>query len=117
VLDRFGEVLPSTEPVLRGMVVRRDESQIFLRIPVGTRQVGFHSEELDQELPIPASEIVRLETRRLDRLGTGALAAGTLGLAGVVIFVIMDAYGEDTIDPVCEECADLRVPILEALFR
>jgi hypothetical protein len=117
VVDQFGEVLTDTQPVLRGTVVRRDESQLLLRIPVGTRQVGFHSEELGQELPIPAREIIRLESRELDRIGTGALAAGTLGLAGLVIFVIMEAYGEETIGEECEGCVDMRVPLQLPLFR
>jgi hypothetical protein len=117
VIDQFGEVLTDAQPVLRGTVVRRDQNQLLLRIPVGTRQVGFHSEELGQELPIPAREIVRLETRELDLLGTGAIAAGTLGLAGLVVFVIMEAYGDETIDDVCDICVDMRVPLQLPLFR
>ena len=36
----------------------------------------------------------RVERRRLDRVGTGALVAGTAGAAAVVLFVIMEAFGE-----------------------
>lgn len=117
VMDQYAEVVPSTQPVLKGTVVRRDDSQLLLRVSVATRQIGFHSEQIGQELPIPAREILQVERREFDRLGTGAIVAGTVGLAGFVVFVIMKAYGEEPIQEVCTECADLRVPLLGGIFR
>jgi hypothetical protein len=106
------EALTESGPVLRGRVARREGDQLFLRVPVGSRQVGFHSQQIDQEVPIPLREITQMERREFNRMGTGALVAGTVGAAAVVVFLIMDAFGEPAVEPQCPECTDMRLPIL-----
>ena len=111
------EAIPVDNPVLSGRVSRQEGDQLFLRVPVGARQVGFHSAQIDQEVPIPLREITQVERREFNRAGTGALIAGTAGAAAVVIFLIMEAYGEPTFEEDCTECADMRLPILSVPFR
>jgi len=106
-----------TEPVLRGRLVRRESDALFLRIPIATRQVGFHSEELGQDVNVRFSDIIAVERRRLDRVGTGALVAGTAGAAAVVLFVIMEAFGErETVDD-CPDCVELLTPLISIPIR
>jgi hypothetical protein len=111
------EALPDTGPIVSGKVSRREADQLFLRVPVGARQVGFHSAQIDQEVPIPMREITQMERREFNRAGTGALIAGTAGAAAVVIFLIMDAYGEPSFEEECPDCADMRLPILSIPLR
>jgi hypothetical protein len=102
---------------VRGRVVRQDNNQLFLRVPVGARQVGFHSEAIEQEIPIPVSEITQVERREFNRMGTGAFIAGGLGATAVVLFLIIEAYGEPEFVDECEDCVDLRVPLLSIPFH
>ena len=118
VLDSLVDVLPLTDqPVLRGRVIRQDANQLFLRVPVGARQIGFHSEEIDQEVPIPVRDITQLERRDFNRAATGAFIAGGVGATAVVLFVIMEAYGEREIVEECPDCVDMRLPLLSIPFR
>jgi hypothetical protein len=117
VVESLGEVSTMSEPVLRGQVVRRDETELFLRIPVATRQVGFHSEELGQDVNVRLSDIIAVERRRLDRIGTGALVAGTAGAAAVVLFVIMEAFGERETVEECPDCEELLTPLISIPIR
>jgi hypothetical protein len=116
-LSGFEDAIATDTPVLRGRVARREGDQLFLRIPVGQRQLGFHSTQIDQEVPIPLREITQVERREFNRAATGAMIAGTAGAAAVVIFLIMEAYGEPTFEEDCPECADMRLPILSVPFR
>ena len=117
VVESLGEVSSITEPVLRGRVMRRDATELFLRIPVATRQVGFHSEELGQDVNVRLSDIIAVEQRRLDRIGTGALVAGTAGAAAVVLFVIMEAFGERETTEDCPDCVELLTPLFSIPIR
>jgi hypothetical protein len=111
------EALTESGPVLSGIVARRDNDLLFLRVPVGSRQVGFHSESIDQEVPIPLREITQVERREFNRMGTGALVAGTIGAAAVVVFLIMEAYGDPGFENGCADCVDMRLPFLSVPLR
>jgi hypothetical protein len=102
---------------VRGRVIRQENNQLFLRVPVGARQVGFHSESIEQEVPIPVAEITQVERRSFNRTATGAFIAGGLGATAVVLFVIIQAYGEPEFEENCPDCADLRVPLISIPFR
>jgi hypothetical protein len=117
VVESIGEVRTSTEPILRGRVTRREPETLFIRIPIGVRQEGFHSAEIGQDVSIPMRDIIAIERRRLDRIGTGALVAGTAGAAAVVLFVIMEAFGERETEEVCEDCVELLSPIISIPIR
>jgi hypothetical protein len=113
VVTSIEEVVRTNEPVLTGQIVRRENDNLFLRVPTAVRAEGFHSVPIGQDLTIPVREIIQLERRQIDRIGTGALVAGTLGAAGVVIFVIMEAFGEPEFTEDCgEECVELLTPVI-----
>jgi hypothetical protein len=111
------EIVPVTGASVRGRIVRQEGGQVFVRVPSGTRQMGFHSEVFDQEVPIPVSEITQAERREFNRLGTGAFIAGAAGATAVVLFVILEAYGDAEPPEECPDCADMRVPLLTIPFR
>ena len=103
-------------PFLNGTLQRRDGDRIFVRVPVARRQVGFFAETIGQDIEIRTSDIVQLEHRRLDRVGTGLLVAGTAASAAAVIFLIIDAGGrQDPDDPPIPERR--RIPIFSLPIR
>lgn len=104
VVENLQEVTEFDEPIVRGRFVRHDEDEIFLWVPVGARQVGFHNTQLGQDVRIPLDGVVQLERREVDRLGTGALVAGGIGTAAVVLFVIMEAWGDLSAEEQCDGC-------------
>ena len=78
-------------------------------MPVARRQVGFFSEQIGQEIAIRTGDIVQLEQRRLDKTATALLIAGTAAAAAGVVFLIMEAWGnEEVVEPPPNE---LRVPL------
>jgi hypothetical protein len=102
---------------LDGEVVRTEGPDLLLQVPVGERQVGFMPTELNQTIRVPLSEILSFERRELDRGATALFVGGTLGLAGIVIYYIMDARQGDgdgpTVDPpeLRKSLALLSIPI------
>lgn len=114
VVEQMEDITIVRGRLLRGVVTSKDEQQLFLRVPIVTRQEGFHSAELGQDVRIPAVDIIQMERREFDRLGTGALVAGTIGTAAAIVFYIMKAFGEE--EEPGEPCPDCngdpaRVPI------
>jgi hypothetical protein len=88
------ELSSEVEPVVTGMVVRREEGRLLLHIPIGRRPEGFYTQDLGQNVVIPLREIVQLEQRRLDRVRTGLLTgASAVVVATVLLTIIDDAYG------------------------
>jgi hypothetical protein len=112
VVTSIEEVMRTNDPVLRGQIVRRQDDNLFLRVPTAVRTEGFHSVPIGQDVAIPVRDIIQLERRQIDRVGTGALVAGTVGLAGVVIFVIMEAFGEPDFTEDCQDCVELLTPLI-----
>jgi hypothetical protein len=111
VIQQLEEVGEFSDPVVRGRIVRRSDEELFVWVPIGARQVGFHSTELGQDVRIPLTEIVQLERREVDRLGTGALVAGGIGATAVVLFVIMEAFGDLAGEGECTaDCGELLSP-------
>ena len=83
---------PVSDPILSGEFVRRADADLFLRVPTVRRQVGFHSAQLGQDVRIPASEIVQIERRQLNKAGTGLLIGGAAAVVtGLVVFILNDA--------------------------
>lgn len=88
-LDEGG--LPeSGPPLLRGTLVERDATQLSLRIPIATRQVGFHQAEIDRQIRVLAADVVQLERRRLDRGRTALALAAAGAAAGGVVYAILN---------------------------
>jgi hypothetical protein len=111
VLLDLEEAIPMEGPVVRGRISRQEGGQMFLRVPVSNRQVGFHSEQIDQEVQIPLLEISQIERRELDRVATVAMIGGAVAAAATVLFVIMDAFADETVVEECPDCVDMRAPI------
>jgi hypothetical protein len=106
--------IPIGDPVLRGILAeKRSDGSMTLQVPITRRQEGFHSAPIYQNAALNQTDIVSVDRRIFDKTGTAALVAGTLGGTGVVIFLIMKAYGEPEGEVECEgDCSDLMSPVL-----
>lgn len=94
-LDEGG--LPeSGPPLLRGTLVGRDAISLSLRVPLTSRQVGFHQQEIDRQVSVPTADVQDIEARVLSRPRTGiALAAATALAAGVIVAIVHGARDWD----------------------
>jgi hypothetical protein len=103
-------------PFLSGRLLRRDDQQLFVSVPVARRQEGFYSSQIGQEVGIRTGEIVQLERRQLNRASTGLFVAGTAVAAATVIFAIIDASRrpDQQLPPGPEE---FRVPLFSFPVR
>lgn len=81
-------------PSLTGKLVDREERDVLIQVPVAQRQEGFHSVSLAQTIRVPAGEIISVERRQFDPLGTGLLAGSTAAVGAMVIYLIIEAYGD-----------------------
>lgn len=97
-------------PVVRGALVRMEEREVLLLVPLENRRVGFHTEELGQTIRVPIGEILSVERREFDRTGTGLLAVGTAAVAAGVIFLIIESFGSST-RPGGPNPVESRIPI------
>jgi hypothetical protein len=88
-LAELEEVVPGGEPVVRGTLVRRERDRLFVRIPVATRQQGFMSQPITQDVGIAAAEILEFELRRKSNGRTALFVAGTGAVAALVIGTIV----------------------------
>ncbi len=80
--DEGGElrsILGTEGSLVEGEVISQDDDALLLYVPTATRQVGFHSQTLKQRIRVPASSMLDLQRRELDR-GRTALVATALGL-------------------------------------
>lgn len=80
-------------PSLTGRLVSQEDREVLIQVPVAERREGFHSVDLTQTIRVPAGEIISVERRQFDPLGTGLLAGGTAALGAMVVYLIIDAYG------------------------
>lgn len=98
---------------ITGRVFGQDGGDLLLRVRVGSRQEGFHAFALEQTIRVPGAEILAMERKEINALGTSAFVAGSVALAGAIVLTIMDSFGgdasDDGDDPVLLEL--LRVPI------
>jgi hypothetical protein len=85
---------PRGSPTVSGTLVSRSTEALLVRVPVAVRSEGFFSAELGQDLRIPISDVLDVESRQLDRARTGLLVAGGVVATLTLIFQIMDSWGE-----------------------
>lgn len=105
------------EPVLSGEFVRRTDADLYVRIPTVRRQVGFHTDQLGQDIRVPAGEIVQIERQELSRAKTGALIGGTAAvITGLIVFILNDARQPDPIVPPFDPVEDRRRPVIILRF-
>jgi hypothetical protein len=84
-----------TGPDLNGTLIRWEPDRLFLRVPVNVRLDGLVTQTVQQELTIPASDIVQMEHRVLSRGRTALSVGGGLVTLGV-IFLSFTNGGDDT---------------------
>lgn len=84
VEDRRGSIFqaPSGLAQLSGILVRENPTEVVLRVPLA---VG---SEFGQELTIPISSIVRIETREMDGMRSAVLGVGALGATAGILAII-----------------------------
>ena len=76
-------------PELAGRLVRQDPGQLLLRVPVAIRADGMVTGTVEQDVLIPATDIIRVERREFSRRRTGVVALG-----GVALLVgVIQAFG------------------------
>ena len=73
---------PSGSAQLSGVLVRENPSEVVLRVPLSA------GSQFGQELTIPISEIVTVETRELDSKKSVLLAAGAVGATAGILGLI-----------------------------
>jgi hypothetical protein len=78
------ELPNNSGPDLNGTLLRFDNDRLFLRVPVYVRLDGLVTQTVQQELAIPAREVVQLERRELSRMRTGLSIGGGLATLGVI---------------------------------
>jgi hypothetical protein len=85
---------------LNGRFEGRIADSVRVRVPVATRQVGFMTQDLRQEVRVPAGEVVQFERRELSRGRTALLVAGGVaGGAAVVALISGSITGGDDPGP------------------
>ncbi len=88
-LDEFAEARPynvALGPLLEGTIASRDADRLLVRLPVLGSQTALYQAPSDAQVPISTGQIVQIESREFDRLGTGLFVAGAVGALVVAIF-------------------------------
>jgi hypothetical protein len=85
--ERLAALLGGTEArVITGTVIDNGPDTMIVEVPVVMRaEVGSSVRPLHQRVSISRSELLEIETRRLDRLRTGALAGSAAVIVGAVV--------------------------------
>ena len=86
--ERLAPLLGTTREsrVLSGTLVDVRSDTLIVQVPtVAQAAVGTSVEPLHQRLSIPRTELLELETRRLDRARTAAVAGGVAVVVGTVV--------------------------------
>lgn len=105
------------EPVLSGEFVRRTDADLYVRIPTVRRQVGFHTDQLGQDIRVPAGEIVQIERQELSKAKTGLLVGGAAAaITGLVVFILNDARQPDVASPPFDPVEDRRRRVFTLRF-
>lgn len=115
-LAELPEMPDQDEPFVAGTLLRREEQRVFIRVPVARLQQGFYQTQVGQDISFPAGEIVQVQRRKLNPVGTGFLVAGTAAAATGVVLLILDAFrGEDPNGPPPTE--EIRIPFFSVTVR
>jgi hypothetical protein len=83
--------------LLTGKLIENGATELIVEVPAVVEVgVGNSVQSLYQRVSIPRAELVELETRKLDRLRTGALAAAaTVVIGGAVIKAAAGGQGKE----------------------
>jgi hypothetical protein len=90
--DRIAPLLGTSNPrLLNGRLVDVQGDTMIVEVPtVLQASVGSSVETLHQRIAISRSELLELETRRLDRFRTAALAGAVAVVVGTVVITALD---------------------------
>jgi hypothetical protein len=111
-------------PDIAGTVVRRDGAQLLFRVPVNIRSNGMVTGTIEQDLTIPAADILRIERREFSRRRTAVVVLGGIG----ALIGVSQAFGtggppvgEDPGKPIDEEAGSgaglVSFPLLSLFLR
>jgi hypothetical protein len=100
-----------SSPFVAGTLMRREPDRLLLRIPVAARRRGFMVESLGQDVFIRNDQVVMLERREVNRLGTGLLTFGGTAVVGGLIFMIIDGALQGERPPVPGD-VEARTPLI-----
>jgi hypothetical protein len=115
-LDDLGDLADVRAPFVTGTLMRRDPDRFLLRIPITARQRGFMVESLGQDVFIRTDQVVLLERREVNRVGTGLLTVGGTAVVGGMIFMIIDGALNGERPPVPTD-VEARLPVLVFPWR
>ena len=88
--------LSDDAPIIDGTFVGVEGQELLLRVPVGRRQEGFISRDINQTIRIPTDEIVSFRLKELDKASTAFVVAGGVGLATAIVAFILQPHGRQT---------------------
>ena len=94
--------VPATEdlaPVVQGTLVGMEEDALVVRVPVTSRQEGFHTLTLGQSIRVPHDAIISAQLRVLDELKTVGFVSGTIAAAAALIFVGLEVINPAPTSP------------------
>jgi hypothetical protein len=120
------EIPNNPGPDISGRVVRQESNRLLLRVPVNIRMDGMVTGIVEQDVVIPAADIVRIEQRVFSRQRTAVVALGGIGtLIGVIAAFGSGGppVGQPPEKPIDEEAGSgpsgmaVTVPLLSILFR
>lgn len=109
-MEELPELASEGGPFVSGTLMSADADEMMVRVPVAVRREGFFMGTLGQDVGIPTSQVIQLERRELNKVGTGLLVGGTAGLAVLVVTMIITdgRRGEAPPPPGPEE---IRIPL------
>ncbi|MBI4538044.1 MAG: hypothetical protein HY704_00870 [Gemmatimonadetes bacterium] len=111
--DWLREAIGSDNRVVEGELLGREQSEVFLDVPVATRQIGFHFEAFNQRINLAERDILEVERKALDRTRTFGFSAVLAAVGAVAVY---EAFGRkaggDTQQPPPPGPADILVPFL-----
>jgi hypothetical protein len=111
--DRLAPLLGTTNARLVSgkLVDTRADTMIVEVATVVPPTVGGAMERLHQRVSIPRTDLVELETRRLDRFRTAAVAGGVALVVGVVVLKSLDGDPGSDRPPGGGGGVDARLPL------
>ena len=71
-------------PVVQGTLVGIEDDALVLRVPVASRQQGFHTLSLGQSIRVPHDGIISAHLRVLDGFKTVGVVSGTVAAAALI---------------------------------
>lgn len=93
--EQFSQVTPEgvRSGVITGTMQGIENDDIILSVPVGERREGFMTAALTQTIRVPMGEVLDVDRREFDGVGTGLIVGAAAALTAGIIFGIIEAFG------------------------